>query len=73
MFSKVAKRLKKCSFDVVSARLAPAKGGWAPSLVIVGAKQGIAAKPKGTARLRLKGRKLRGRNKLARRLLHGCA
>lgn len=69
---RLAGGLKRCRFGVVSSRLAPVAGGWSARLVIVGAKQGIKAKPKGTARFRLAGRRLKAGNALARRIAKGC-
>jgi hypothetical protein len=70
--SKLSAGLSRCKFGVVSNRLAPVAGGWRAQFVIVGAKQGIKAKPKGTARFRLKGRKVSPGNALARRIAQGC-
>jgi len=70
--SKLASGLRRCKFGVVSNRLAPVAGGWSASFVIVGAAQGIKAKPKGTARLRLKGTRVSPSNALAKRIIGGC-
>jgi hypothetical protein len=69
---KLAGGLKRCKFGIVSNRLAPIAGGWSARLVIVGAKQGIAAKPKGSAQFRLKGKRLSSGNALARKIAKGC-
>ena len=69
---KLAGGLTRCKFGVVSNRLAPITGGWSATFVIVRAKQGIAAKPKGTARFRLKGKRLSAGNALARKIAKGC-
>jgi hypothetical protein len=68
----IASGLSRCGFGVVGSRLAPAKGAWTASVVIVRARQGIAAKPKGTARFRVAGNHVRARNGLARRIARGC-
>jgi hypothetical protein len=70
--ARLATPLKRCKLGVVSNRLSPVSGGWKAALVIVRARQGIAAKPKGTARFRLSGRRVKSSNKLARRLVAGC-
>jgi hypothetical protein len=56
----------------VSNRLAPAGKAWAASLVIVGRKQAVDGKPKGTARFRVQGRAVRPGNALAKRIAKGC-
>jgi FecR-like protein len=68
----IAKGLSRCKLGVVSNRLSPVTGGWSIGLVIVGANQGEAAKPKGTASFRLAGTRVRPGNKLARRIVAGC-
>jgi hypothetical protein len=70
--AKVTRGLTKCKYDVVSSAIAPAPGGWSGRLVIVGAKQDADDKPKGTARFRLKGKKVSGSSKLAKQILKGC-
>jgi hypothetical protein len=70
--ARLAKGLKRCRFDAVSSRLAPARGGWRGSFVIVGARQGIDDRPKGTAKFRLKGRRVSAANRLAERIARGC-
>lgn len=70
--AKLATGLRACKFDVVSSRLAPAKGGWNGSFVIVGARQGIDDKPKGTAKYRLRGKRVSAANPLAKRIARGC-
>jgi hypothetical protein len=69
---KLAGDLTRCKFGVVSNRLAPITGGWSATFVIVSAKQGIEAKPRGTARFRLKGKRLKAGNPLARKIRKGC-
>lgn len=64
--------LKRCRLAPRSATLAPVVGGWRAALVIVGSTEGIAAKPRGTARFRLSGRRLRPTNPLGRRVVRGC-
>ena len=69
---KVAGGLKACKFGVVSTAFKPITGGWSAKYTIVKAKQGITAKPKGTATFKLKGKKVTGRNQLARMVILGC-
>lgn len=70
---KVAGGLKACKYDVVSNKLKPITGGWSASFTIVKAKQGIAAKPTGTAKFKLQGKKkVTGSNPLARKVISGC-
>ena len=69
---KLAKKLKACKFGVTSNRLSPAKRGWNGALVIVGKRQGIDDKPKGTAKFRVRGRKVTARNALARKIRGSC-
>jgi hypothetical protein len=69
---KVAGGLKVCKFGVVSNTLKPITGGWSAKFTIVKAKQGITAKPMGTAKFKLKGKKVTGRNPLARKVISGC-
>ncbi len=69
---KLASGLTQCKLGVVSNRLAPIAGGWSAKFVIVAAKQGIKAKPKGTAQFQLKGKSLSGANALAQKITHGC-
>lgn len=70
--SKLAKGIRACRFDVVSSRLGPATGGWTGSFVIVGARQGVDDRPKGTAKYRLKGTKVIATNRLGKRIATGC-
>jgi hypothetical protein len=70
--SKITAGLRACKFDVVSNRLAPSAGGWSAQYVIVGSTQGVGDKPKGTARFRLKGKKLSGGNALGKKILKRC-
>jgi hypothetical protein len=72
LVANVAKGLKACKFDALSNRLAPAKGGWSGGFVIVGAKQGIDDKPKGTAKFRLEGKKVSAGNALAEKIARSC-
>jgi hypothetical protein len=69
---KLARGLTRCKFGVVSNGLAPIARGWSVKFVIVKAKQGIEDKPKGTARFRLKGKRVSARNALARKIRRGC-
>jgi hypothetical protein len=70
---KIAGGLKACKFGVVSNILKPVTGGWIAKFVIVKAKQGITAKPQGTAKFQVKGlKKVTARNPLARKIILGC-
>ena len=69
---RVAAGLRRCRVGVVSARVAQVRGGWSAALVIVGATQGIEARPRGTAQFRLRGLTVSATNALGRRILRGC-
>jgi len=69
---RAAKKIAACKFGAVSIRLAPAKGGWRGSLVIVGAAQGIDDKPIGTAKFRLRGKRVLAANALAKKIARSC-
>jgi hypothetical protein len=70
---KVAGGLKACKLDVVSSALKPITGGWSAKFTLVKAKLGIAAKPEGKAKFKLKGKKVTGANPLARKVISGCS